>query len=309
MKIKTEILKSIYIITCDGPSLNPVLIQGFVSAMKGFIQKQQLDILLDLSGIESVDSSKLGSVIQFLDTIDGVGLLILCGLSDRVVSLLKMTKMDEKFIQAESRNSAMSNLLWEKKKTDESKSFPEPGVSAEKKPAQPEIEEAEEIMEIDEYEIVEDGWEIVDEEGSSHVEEIADAGSKVDEKKLASVYDMKTEFTEAARRKAQRKYRRIKSRQISDDEIVMYCKNLATGKHHTAAILDISLGGILVELRPSSLMVGEELLLKGRIGKGFKFQEQAVACSYRDSGKYGLAFVELSQGAKQFLTQLIGSVK
>ncbi|MCF8056329.1 MAG: PilZ domain-containing protein [Desulfocapsa sp.] len=315
MKIKTEVLKSIYIVTCEGSDLNPVLIQGFVTAMKGFIQKQQLDILLDLSGVESVDSTKLGSVIQFLEQIEGGdGLLILCGVSDRVINLLKMTNMDGKFIQADNRNSALSNLFWEKKKTSAAKTSPEPEASVTRKETpqfemEKEAEDADEVMEVDEYEIIEDGWEIVDEEGVDEVEEFGGAGDKVDEKSLASVYEVRTEYTAEARKKALRKFPRIKSRQISDDELVMYCKNLATGKHHTAVILDISLGGLLVKLRPAGLMVGEELLLKGRIGKGFKFNEHAVACSYCGEGKYGLAFVELSQEAKQFLTRLIGAVK
>ncbi len=44
MKIKTEILKSIYILTCEGPSLTPSVIEVFLGAMKVLIQKNQMDI-------------------------------------------------------------------------------------------------------------------------------------------------------------------------------------------------------------------------------------------------------------------------
>ena len=312
MKIKTEVLKSIYIVTCDGPSLNPVLIQGFVTAMKEFIARQQLDILLDLSGVESIDSTKLGSVLRFFDELDSFGFLILCGVSDRVINLLKMTHLEENFIRAENRNSALSTVFWEKKKSDESKaalaskgSFP--GEEAAPPESSAEVEEDEEILEVDEFEILEDGWEIVGEDVSQKGEKLLI--QEESESSSQTVDGVKLKETRQDGSKTPRKFRRVKSRQISDDDIVMYCKNLSTGKHHTALLLDISVGSLFVELRPATLKIGEELLLKGRIGRAFMLKEKAVACSLRDGNKYGLEFVDLSSDGSVFLTQLVGSVK
>jgi anti-anti-sigma factor len=312
MKIKTEVLQTIFVVTCEGDSLNPVLIQGFVTAMKDFIQKKQLDILLDLSDVELIDSTKLGAIIHFLEKIDGYGMLVLCGVSDRVTSLLKMTNMDGKFIHAANRNDALSTLFWEKKNTSSTAISPqlESPLIKDELENQREMDDNDvEVVSEEVFEIIDDDWEIVDEEGAHEIEEAASVGDNADETDSEPEYDWREEFALEARKKGLRKFRRIKSRQISDDEIIMYCKNLNTGKHHTAVILDISLGGLLIELKPSTLLIGEELLLKGRIGRGFKFKEQAVACSYRGNDEYGLAFVNLSQDATLFLTRLIGAVK
>jgi hypothetical protein len=62
-----------------------------------------------------VDSTGLGSVARSLKQIDGAGNLILCGVDERVLSLLKMTRLDEIFIQKANRKTALSHFFWERK--------------------------------------------------------------------------------------------------------------------------------------------------------------------------------------------------
>lgn len=111
MKIKTEIIQSIFIVTFEGPRLDASFAQDFLTAMKGFIQKGHTDILLDLSAVDFVDSTGLGSIVRCLKEIDAHGQLVLCGVNEMVLSLLQLTRLDKFFIQAKDRNEALTTFL------------------------------------------------------------------------------------------------------------------------------------------------------------------------------------------------------
>lgn len=116
MKIKTEIVQSIFIVTFEGDRLDASFAQDFLTAMKGFIQKGHRDILLDLSAVDFVDSTGLGSIVRCLKEIDSRGQLVLCGVNEMVLSLLQMTRLDKIFTQAADRNEALNRLSWKKPK-------------------------------------------------------------------------------------------------------------------------------------------------------------------------------------------------
>ncbi len=116
MKIKTEIVQGIFIVTCEGNRLDALFAKDFFTAMKGFIQKGHVDILLDLSAVDFVDSTGLGSIVRCLNEIGGHGQLALCGVSEAVLSLLQITRLDRVLTQAGDRKEALENLSWEKKK-------------------------------------------------------------------------------------------------------------------------------------------------------------------------------------------------
>lgn len=116
MKINTEIIQKIFIVTCKGTRLDAAYAQKFFTSMQGFIKKGHMDIVLDLSSVEFVDSTGLGAIVLCLKEIDGRGQLVLCGVNEMVLSLLKMTHLDSVFIQAATRKEALKRLSLEKKK-------------------------------------------------------------------------------------------------------------------------------------------------------------------------------------------------
>ena len=288
MRIKTEILQSIFIITCEGPSLDASLAQEFLTAMNDFIRKSQLDMILDLSSVNFVDSTGLGSVVHSLKQIDGAGKLILCGVDKRVLSLLKMTRLDEIFIQKANRKTALSHFFWERKKTNTTP------ISAAPKPHL--LQNKNSKKEITEVHPPEEDqamlWEVAEEDFEEIVKE--------------EYREEKDTNSEKAPGEERRRYRRIEHQQIMNDDFVIYCKNTATGRHHPGVVLNISPGGLLMASR-SQLSIGDELLLEGRIGKHFKFKERAVSRSGHHQ-KYGLEFINLSTETSHFLDQLTGSV-
>lgn len=116
MKIKTEIINKIFVVTCQGNRFDASFAQEFVKFMRYHIQKGHLDIILDLSSVEFVDSSGLGAIVRCLKEINGRGKLVLCGVNEMVLSLLQITRLEKVFIRAADRKEAFKRLALEKKK-------------------------------------------------------------------------------------------------------------------------------------------------------------------------------------------------
>ncbi len=116
MKLKTEIVEGILIVTCDGPRLDASFAKSFFTAMQGLIKKGHLDIVLDLTTVEFVDSTGLGAIVRCLKEIDNRGQLILCGINKTLFNLLKMTRLHDVFSLATDRNEALRVLVRNKEK-------------------------------------------------------------------------------------------------------------------------------------------------------------------------------------------------
>lgn len=242
MKINTEVIQKIFVVTCEGSRLDATFAQEFFSSMQRFIQKGPMDIVLDLSSVEFVDSTGLGAIVRCLKELDGHGLLVLCGVNEMVLSLLKMTHLDAIFIQAVDREEAFKKLEAEKKK----KMVPSQASSG-LVGAAPKVTK---VTGFDEALL-----QSLTMEGSEPVEDISD--------------------------EERRKYRRIISKQIMNGDIIVHCINSATGKRSTGVVLDISPGGLLL-ISTSKLSVRDEFIIEGRIGTNFRFREHAVICNSRE---------------------------
>lgn len=271
MKIKTEIRQQIFIVTCMGSRLDASFAQSFIASMRDFIQKAHMDIVLDLSNVEFVDSTGLGAIVRCLKELDGRGLLVLCGVSEMVLSLLKMTQLDDVFILAADRDEALKRMKQEK----------------EKKAAAVPVQQEKEVTVTG--------------------QKVEKPKSKVfDESLLASLSMEDGEAVQEVDTGERRRHRRITNKQILGEDIIVYCSSNSTGKRATCVILDISPSGLLL-VSPSKLSVADEYVISGRIGRNFKFSERAVIRNCRD-GKYGFEFIKPTRETSSFLTQLTGSV-
>lgn len=103
-----------------------------------------------------------------------------------------------------------------------------------------------------------------------------------------------------------RRHQRISHKQIVNEDIIVYCTNIRTGKRATAIVLNISPGGLLL-VSPTKFAVGDECMVQGSVGKNFKFKEQVVVRQVFQ-GKYGLEFMKATPETTQFLNQLTGAV-
>lgn len=116
MKIKTKIIQDVLIVTCKGTRFDAACAKGFVKFMHHCIQKGHLEIVLDLSYVEFVDSTGLGAIVRCLKELNGRGHLVLCGVNEMVHSLLKMTRLDGVFVQKIDYVAALKYLELVKKK-------------------------------------------------------------------------------------------------------------------------------------------------------------------------------------------------
>ncbi|MEN8199352.1 MAG: STAS domain-containing protein [Thermodesulfobacteriota bacterium] len=315
MKIKTERIQSFYIITCEGAGLNPSSVIVFLTAMKAMIQKSNLDILFDLADVQFVAGAQLGTIYRSLEAIEGHGRLVICGLNERDLKLFKITHphLQDTFIQAASRNEALSALYWETKNAPNLKIsvLPEP-LPLKEETTSPAEADKKDLREVTTQEREEKEREGAFETGSPDIEFVvttppeteAVKDRQVDERKEAQLEDRGEKPLTGEEK---RRFGRVKSRQIMDGEFCIFGKSVVAGKHYVAVVNDIGIGGLCLTLSPPRIGEDEELLLDGRIGKIFKFQERAVFHSRRGE-EFIFEFANLSAETTLFLNQLFASV-
>ena len=82
----------------------------FKEIILGQISRGHDRIVLDLSGVDFVDSSGLGAMVSCLKRIGDKGDLVLFGLRDKVMSLFRLTRMDRVFQIFPSQEEAIRTL-------------------------------------------------------------------------------------------------------------------------------------------------------------------------------------------------------
>lgn len=74
--------------------LDSYVSEEFKVHMKNIVHNGHLKIVLDLSGVEFVDSSGLGAIIATMMALRPQGQLIVCNARDSVLALFRLTRMD-----------------------------------------------------------------------------------------------------------------------------------------------------------------------------------------------------------------------
>jgi anti-sigma B factor antagonist len=116
MKIQTEIIKTILVVTCVDARLDAPAAEPFFMTIQALIKKGHMHIAIDLSNVNFVDSTGLGAMVRCLKELGGQGQLVLFGVNETFLSLLELTKMDSIFTRAKGINEAIELLLFNKKR-------------------------------------------------------------------------------------------------------------------------------------------------------------------------------------------------
>ena len=74
------------------------------------INEGNFKIVLDLSNIDFIDSSGLGSIVSSLKTLGDEGELVICGVKETVMSLFKITRMTRIFQFFKTPEEAVEKL-------------------------------------------------------------------------------------------------------------------------------------------------------------------------------------------------------
>ncbi|HZY20257.1 MAG TPA: STAS domain-containing protein [Ramlibacter sp.] len=67
-------------------------------------------LVLDLSGVDFLDSSGLGALVSILKALGTQGSLAVCGATGSVLSLFKLTRMDKVFPICSDRSEALARV-------------------------------------------------------------------------------------------------------------------------------------------------------------------------------------------------------
>lgn len=70
---------------------------GFKEEMTRHLKAGNRRVVLDLSKVDFIDSSGLGAILSVLKMIGKEGELTICGLTEPVASMFKLTRMDRVF--------------------------------------------------------------------------------------------------------------------------------------------------------------------------------------------------------------------
>jgi anti-sigma B factor antagonist len=85
------------VITLKESRLDAAIADQFKSTLVQLIDSGSNRLVLDLSSVDFIDSSGLGAVVSVLKGVGAHGSLRLCGLQDGVMSIFKLTRMNQVF--------------------------------------------------------------------------------------------------------------------------------------------------------------------------------------------------------------------
>ena len=99
LPLKTALRGDWIIVRVTEPSLMDTrLIEQLGEAMRSLIDAGHIRIVLDLSRVEYISSRMVGLIVdQHQAANSAKGQLVLCGLSDKIVELLKLTRLNKMF--------------------------------------------------------------------------------------------------------------------------------------------------------------------------------------------------------------------
>jgi anti-sigma B factor antagonist len=83
---------------------------SFKSALVDKVSHADRVIVLDMSAVSFIDSMGLGALVAALKSIQGDNDLVLCGATDTVLSMFKLTRMNKVFRMFDTADQAVAAL-------------------------------------------------------------------------------------------------------------------------------------------------------------------------------------------------------
>lgn len=106
MQLTTEDRSDFTVARPQATRLDAATAPGLRSATADLANQGRFRVVLDLGGVEFVDSSGLGALIHMHKTLEGRGRLALCNLDPKVAQLFKVTRLERVFAIGASLDDA-----------------------------------------------------------------------------------------------------------------------------------------------------------------------------------------------------------
>jgi len=110
MKLAREMRGKVAIVKPLERQMDALIAADFRKQMEAFVKEGQALFILDLSEVDFVDSSGLGTIIACLKMLGGRGDLVIAGAGEKIISLFKLTRMDRVFQIFPSTDEALAVL-------------------------------------------------------------------------------------------------------------------------------------------------------------------------------------------------------
>ncbi len=110
MDLEEKHKDNILIIKTLNKRLDAHSIDDFKSKLSNHIKNNERAIVLDISEIDFIDSSGLGAIVSILKIMKGNGDIVICGASDTVMRMFKLTRMNKIFNMFENEKQAEAAL-------------------------------------------------------------------------------------------------------------------------------------------------------------------------------------------------------
>ena len=90
--------------------LDATVAPAFKQEVVRLIEGGDTRLLLDLGGVQFLDSSGLGAIVSILKALGNRGTLAVCNVQGAVLALFQLTRMDRVFALHPTREDAMARL-------------------------------------------------------------------------------------------------------------------------------------------------------------------------------------------------------
>ena len=110
MNLETAQHDDITLLTPVTRRLDASVAKAFREAVSGQIDSGHTRLLLDLSRVDFIDSSCLGTLISLLKIINGKGEMALCALNANIQTMFKLTRMDRVFTLYSTQQEALAAM-------------------------------------------------------------------------------------------------------------------------------------------------------------------------------------------------------
>jgi anti-sigma B factor antagonist len=109
--IKTDTTDpQVCVVIPEGERLTVTSATPFKNQVVALVENGHSRFVIDLTTMSFVDSSGLGALVGILKRVGNRGEIVLCGLSDSVRQMFKITRMDQVFTTYPTRSAAVAAL-------------------------------------------------------------------------------------------------------------------------------------------------------------------------------------------------------
>jgi len=110
MQLEVTHTPTLLVVKVVAPRLDAREAVEFKAQMADWIRQGPQTILLNLAEVRFIDSSGLGAIVSVLKLLGRQGDLVLCGVTEPVLSLFKLTRMDRVFQMYAQESEALTAL-------------------------------------------------------------------------------------------------------------------------------------------------------------------------------------------------------